>query len=55
MVVTLADLERQLLRLGQRACRGKAGYVPVTVLLVLDKGRPVPSIADDPGLDRGTV
>ena len=52
--VTPADLERQLLRQGQCACRGKAGYVPVTVLL-LEKGRPVPSIADAPGLDQGTV
>ena len=55
MVVTPADLERQLLRQGQCACRVKAGCVPVTVLLLLDKGRPVPSIADDPGLDQGTV
>ena len=55
MVVTLSDSERQLLRQAQCACRGKAGYVPVTVLLLLDKGRPVPVIADDLGLDQSTV
>ena len=35
MDVRLSDTERQLLRHAQRACRGKAGYVPVTVLLLL--------------------
>ena len=55
MEFTLADSERQLLRQAQRACRGKAGYVPVTVLLLLDKGRPVPAIAEDLGLDQATV
>ena len=45
MVVTLSDSERQLLRQAQRACRSKSGYVPVTLLLLLDKGRPVPAIA----------
>ena len=55
MVLTLPESERQLLRQAQRACRGQAGYVPVTVLLLLDKGRPVPSIADDLGLDQSTV
>lgn len=54
MVFTLLDLERQLLRQTQRACRGRTGYVPVTVLL-FDKGRPVPAIADDLGLDQSTV
>lgn len=41
MEVGLSDSERQLLRQAQRACRGKAGYVPVTVLLLLDRGRAV--------------
>jgi transposase len=55
MVVTLSDSERQLLRQAQRACRGKAGYVPLTVLLMLDHGRAVAAIAEDLGLDQSTV
>ena len=55
MVVSLPDAERQLLRQAQRACRGKAGYVPVTVLLMLDRGRAVAAIAEDLGLDEATV
>ena len=55
MVATLSNSERQLPRQARRACRGKAGYVPVTGLLLLDKGRPVPAIADDLGLDQSTV
>ncbi|OGX89349.1 hypothetical protein BEN47_19750 [Hymenobacter lapidarius] len=55
MEVRLSDAERQLLRQAQRACRGKAGYVPVTVLLLLDRGRAVAAIAEDLGLDEATV
>ena len=55
MVVSLPDAERQLLRQSQRACRGKAGYGPVTVLLTLDRGRAVVVIAEDLGLDEATV
>ena len=55
MEVRLSDTERQLLRQAQRACRGKAGYVPVTVLLMLDRGRAVAAIAEDLGLDEATV
>lgn len=55
MDVTLPGSERQLLRQAQRACRGKAGYVPVTVLLMLDRGRAVAAIAEDLGLDEATV
>ena len=55
MVVSLPDAERQLLRQAQRACRGKAGYVPVTVLLMLDRGRAVAAVAEDLGLDEATV
>ena len=55
MEVGLSDTERQLLRQAQRACRGKAGYVPVTVLLLLDRGRAVAAIAEDLGLDEATV
>ena len=55
MVISLPDAERQLLRQAQRACRGKSGYVPVTVLLLLDRGRTVGTIAEDLGLDEATV
>ena len=55
MELILPDSERQLLRQAQQACRGKAGYVPVTVLLLLDHGRAVPAIAEDLGLDQSTV
>ena len=55
MEVGLSDSERQLLRQAQGACRGKAGYVPVTVLLLLDRGRAVAAIAEDLGLDEATV
>ena len=50
MVVSHPDAERQLLRQAQRACRGKAGYVPVTVLLMLDRGR---AVAAERGAGRG--
>ncbi len=43
MIVTLPEAERQLLRQAQRACRGKAGYVPVTALLMLDR---LPDVRD---------
>jgi transposase len=55
MEVGLSDTERQLLRQAQSACRGKAGYVPVTVLLMLDRGRAVAAIAEDLGLNEATV
>lgn len=55
MQVVFTDNERVLLRQAQYACRGKAGYVPVTVLLMLDHGRPAAAIAQDLGLDESTV
>ncbi len=55
MKVTLPEAERQLLRQAQRACRGKVGYVPVTALLMLDRGRAVAAVAEDLGLDEATV
>ena len=55
MNVALSDTERVLLRQAQRACRGQAGYVPVTVLLLLDGGRAAAAIAEDLGLDRASV
>ena len=55
MVVSLSASERQLLRQAQCACRGKAGYVPLTVLLMFDRGRGMAAIAEDLGLDQATV
>jgi len=55
VTILLSDSERQLLRQAQGTCRGKAGYVPVTVLLMLDRGRAVATIAKDLGLDEATV
>lgn len=55
MPVVFTDTERVLLRQAQYACRGKAGYVPVTVLLMLDHGRAAAAIAQDLGLDESTV
>ena len=54
MVVSLPDAKQQLLRQAQRACRGKAGYLPMTVLLLLDRGRAVAALAEDLGLDEAT-
>ena len=39
----------------QKQRRDEAGYVKVTVILLLDKRRPLVSIADDLGLDESTV
>ena len=55
MELTLTASERVLLRQAQSACRGKAGYVPVTVLLMLDHGRSAGAIAQDLGLDASSV
>ena len=55
MPIRLSDTDRVLLRQAQRACRGQAGYVPVTVLLMLDHGRSAAGIAQDLGLDESTV
>ena len=55
MPVALTDSERQHLRHLPKQRRDNEGYVKVPVLLLLDKGRPVGSIADDLGLDEATV
>ncbi len=55
MVVSLSASERQLLRQAQGTCRGKAGYVPLTGLLLLDRGRTVAAIAEDLGLAEAMV
>ena len=55
MTVTLTNSERQHLRQLQKQRRDEDGYVKVTVILLLDKRRPLASIADDLGLDEATV
>jgi transposase len=55
MNVALTESERQYLRQLQKQRRDEAGYVKVTVILLLDKRRPLASIADDLGLDEATV
>ena len=54
-MLQLTDTERALLRALQRQHRDGPGYVKVTVILLLAKGRSVPHIADDLGLDPATV
>ncbi len=55
MNVELTESERHTLRQLQKQRRDEAGYVKVTVILLLDKRRPLASIADDLGLDESTV
>ena len=55
MTVTLTTSERQHLRQLQKQRRYEDGYVKVTVILLLDKRRPLASVADDLGLDETTV
>ena len=55
MNVELTAPERQRLRQLQKQRRDEAGYVKVTVILLLDKGRPLATIADDLGLDEAQV
>ncbi|WP_216690081.1 helix-turn-helix domain-containing protein [Hymenobacter siberiensis] len=53
--LTLPDSERVLLQQAQRACRGQAGYVPVTVLLMLDQGHAAARVAQALGVDVSSV
>ncbi len=55
MTLTLTEAERSQLRTLQKQRRDEAGYVKVTVLLLLDKGWAVATIAEALGLDEGTV
>ena len=55
MKVVLTEAERIALRQWQKQRRAEAGYGKVTVLLLLDKGRPAGSVAEELGLDAGTV
>lgn len=51
----LTNSERQQLRQLQKQRRDGEGYVKVAVVLLLDEGRSAASIAEDLGLDEGTV
>lgn len=51
----LTESERTQLRQLQKQRRDDVGYVKVTVVLLLDKGRPVGQIADDLGVDEATI
>ena len=55
MDLTLPASERVLLAQAQRACRNQAGYVPVTVLLMLDQGHAPPAVAQALGVDVSSV
>lgn len=55
MNVALTDSERTHLRQLQKQRRDESGYVKVTVVLLLDKGRSAGSIANDLGLDEATI
>ena len=55
MELTLPDSERVLLQQAQRACRGQAGYVPVTVLLMLHQGHAAATVAQTLGVDASSV
>ncbi|RZK98432.1 MAG: helix-turn-helix domain-containing protein [Hymenobacter sp.] len=55
MNVRLTDSERKQLRQWQKQRRDNEGYVKVTVLLMLDVGRPLATMVQDLGLDEATV
>ncbi|WP_082774073.1 helix-turn-helix domain-containing protein [Hymenobacter sp. PAMC 26628] len=55
MALHLSPSERQALRELQGRCGERTDYIPVTVVLLLDKGRSVASIADDLGVSVATV
>lgn len=55
MLLTLTAPELAAFRALQRQHRDGPGYVKVTVILLLAKGRSVPQVADDLGLDPATV
>ncbi len=55
MNVSLTAVERQELRQLQRQRRDDDGYVKVTVVLMLDAGRSLATVAQDLGLDETTV
>ena len=55
MNVSLTEAEREQLRQLQKQRRDDEGYVKVTVMLMLDAGRAAATVAQDLGLDDGTV
>lgn len=55
MNVSLPPAERTQLRQWQKQRRDNDGYVKVTVVLMLDAGRPATTVAETLGLDEVTV
>ncbi len=55
MELRLSESERVLLQQAQRACRSGAGYVPVTVLLMLEQGHAAATVAQALGVDGSSV
>ena len=55
MNVDLSDSERKQVRQWQKQRRDNEGYVKVTVVLLLDAGWPVATVAETLGLDQATV
>ena len=55
MELRLTDSERVPLRQTQHACWDKTGYVPVTVLLMLDHGHAAATIAQNLGVEASSV
>ena len=55
MKVSLTAAERAQLRQWQKQRRDNDGYVKVTVVLMLDAGWPVGTVAETLGLDEATV
>lgn len=55
MDLALTEAERVLLRQAQLACRGQAGYVPLTVVLMLDQQHTPAAIAQALGVDGSSV
>jgi transposase len=55
MKLKLTELEKAELKKLQHHAGEKSVYVKVTVLLMLDKGRSIPEVAEDLGLDDSTI
>lgn len=55
MKLKLTDLEKAELKKLQHQAGDKSVYVKVTVLLMLDKGRGIPDVAEDLGIDDSTI
>lgn len=55
MLVELDDTDRQRLRQLQKTESAKRDYVKITVIIMLDRGKPVDEVADLLGIDHTTV